>query len=242
MHLAPPVDQLVEDGKALRQPVGHARSGCVEEKQLQFLAEFPMVTQRGLLQALDMFPEGFRMRKGQGLYALQHGALLITTPVGSGDLDKLEAVRRNLVTGRDMRAATEIDEVSVLIKGDRCGRGLRLRLAVFIEATLHKPFQDFEFIRLRREQGATLRGIDLAIVKGMPLVKDGLHAGFDGRQVLGDQGTWQGKVVVESILNRRTAGKVHRPFPVKVITNGLGQDMCQTVAQTEECGIHKVCS
>src|SRR5205807_2673402 len=77
-----------------------------DDKELQFAPKFAVIAFLRLFQSPEVVIEFLLREPGRAVDALQHGAMLVTTPVSSRDLHELD--RPHLARVLDMRPATQV--------------------------------------------------------------------------------------------------------------------------------------
>ena len=91
MLALPQVFNQSPDSRALRVPDDKPRAGLVMYgEQVQIASDDTVIAPTRLLQSLEMLVQGFLGLERGAVDALEHGAVLVTTPVGPGDVEQLE--------------------------------------------------------------------------------------------------------------------------------------------------------
>ncbi len=147
-----------------------------------------MVALLRLLEAHQMLFQVLLLEEGGPVYASEHLVVRVALPVGTGRLHELEGAY--LARARHMRARAEVSEAPVSIDADLgiCGKVvdvLRLQ-ALILEGIFRLCVRD-----------------DLAH-EWLIACDDLRHLLFDGREVIGGEGSGQGEVVEEAVLGLRT--------------------------------------
>src|SRR5262249_20410006 len=111
--------ELPDEHHPAREPEGRARRHVVELEELELAPELAMITLLGFFDAPEVLRELVLGQPGRAVDALEHRVLLVAPPVGGGRREELEVL--DLARGGDVRAATEIDEIPLLVQGDGGG-------------------------------------------------------------------------------------------------------------------------
>src|SRR5690606_5372549 len=108
---------LAEDGtfgqpqrKALAYPVR-------KSKQLQFLAQLPVVSLFSLFHQVEVLLQLLVLRKGDAINACKHFVLFVASPIRAGHAKQLDRLDKAGV--RYMRTAAEINKITLPVEGDR---------------------------------------------------------------------------------------------------------------------------
>jgi len=136
-----------------------------------------------------------RCRERGAVDALQHLVAFAAQPVRAGDVGQLE--RADVAGGRDVRAAAQVEEVSVLVIGD-LGAVRNLR-------------QEVQLVGFARCREALLRLVarGLLVLERLACGHDLAHARFDPLEILGSERLVAREVVIEAVFDRRAAGHLH---------------------------------
>ena len=214
------LDQL-SDQCPLRVPDGQTGpEGLRPRHQVKLGSKASVVTLLGLDQSVEVPLEGLLVRPGGAVDPLEHRLLLVSTPVGPGDL--LEGEVPEAPRGRHVWAEAEVYEAfTVAVVGHRAiGRRLAGQLAG--GGAGRDLLDDLALVGMPGEQFQRLGRIGLVAFEGLVGIDDEAHTHLDRLQVLVAEGgaTWQLEVVVEAVLDRWADG-VGGAGPQ--VQHGLGQ-------------------
>lgn len=185
-----------------------------------------MVSLSGLLQPVEVALELLLVRPGRAIDALQHGPVLIPSPVGPGHRGQLE--RAQVAGGGDVRPSAQV-----------CERALGVdRHPVVVHLV-----QELQLVGLVL-QGKELAGLVLAhdlTFKGQIGLNRFLHGLFDGREVFRGEAALKIEVVVKAVFNSRADGHLGC---WEELLDGLGHEVSRAVAQDVQAfgavGVHGV--
>ena len=112
---------MADDG-TVRGPEDQALANfLVDMEELQFLAEATVVALLRLFGPNQGLLELFLRRERGAINTLQLLILLVAAVVGARDVQQFEGLDLRRIA--DVRAGTEVDELTVLIKGNRLAGG-----------------------------------------------------------------------------------------------------------------------
>jgi len=168
----------------------------------------------GLLQLLQVIIELALVRKAGAVDALQHLVLLAAAPVGSGDLGQLE--RLDLTGLLEVRPGAQVGEIALAVKRD---------YGVFRELVDQLDLVGFFFFQ---HQLPRLGTGQLEAFQGQIGLDDLLHLILDLFQIIGREGVFAVKIVIEAILDRRTDGQARLR---EQLFDGVRQDVRRGVAK-----------
>ena len=189
----PVVFEHAPDAGALWVPDDEAGADLVVNgEQVEFAAENAVVAAAGLLQAVQVVVQRVLGLPRGAVYALQHGPVLVATPVGAGDAQQLEG--GDGPGGLDVRADAQVLEVAVAVGG------YRLFLGYLVD--------DFELQGLFGVHRQAVLARVLAVHERQVTPDDLLHAALDLRQVVVREWLRGEKVVVEAVLGGRPDGQL----------------------------------
>src|SRR5215208_1344422 len=185
-----------------------------ERKEPEFLADLAVVPCPRLLEAPEVSLELLLRRPCRAVDAGEHRVLLVATPVGSRYVLQLEGPE--LARARDVRAAAQVEEISLFVERD---------LAVF------QALDDLRLVGVVRVENLGLGFGDLlALYREIP--RDDLaHPLLDARQILVRETTVDLDVVEEAVLYRRAEGQL---APWIELHDGLGHRMRSRMPQDLE--------
>ena len=115
-------DELLEQRPALRVPEHRARRLLLQMKQVQFLADAPVIALLRLLEPRQVFLQLLLVGPCGAVDPLQHLVARIAAPVGARDLHELE--RLELAGARDVRPAAQVFPVALPVQADRLAGGM----------------------------------------------------------------------------------------------------------------------
>src|SRR4029079_11764730 len=101
-------DQRLKQGPALGMPEHGARCLLLEMEQIHLAAQAAVVALLGLFELMQVAGKLLLARPGRSVDALEHRVVGVSAPIGTGDLEQLEAFA-DLPRRGHMRAATEIE-------------------------------------------------------------------------------------------------------------------------------------
>src|SRR5713226_7814656 len=114
---AQPVFDDLSNQAALGVPENQAGAGFfLDAEEVQLRAELAVIAALGFLNAVEMCVQLFLGEEGHGVNALQLRIAFLALPVCAGDVHELE--RLNALSGRNVRAAAEVDEFSRGVERD----------------------------------------------------------------------------------------------------------------------------
>src|SRR5262249_43973098 len=129
-QLAHPLRESLIKRGSFRSPERRAGRERMELKEIELLAEAPVIARLRFLDLLEMFLELILVGPPGAVDALQPRVLHIAAPVGAGDGGQLE--RAEAAGRRDVRSAAEIEPFALPIHGKRFIAG--------------DPFDDFDLV------------------------------------------------------------------------------------------------
>ena len=162
----------------------------VDVEKLEFLAEATVVALLRLFGADQRLLQLFLRRESGAVDTLELLVLFVAAVIGAGDVQQLESLDLRRVT--DVRPGAEIDELAVLIKGNRLA-GRDVAQAADLVGDL--PALADELLRLF---AGALEALELLVLLG-----DAAHLLLDLHEVFGREGVVEVEVVVEAIVGRR---------------------------------------
>src|SRR5437879_5422242 len=96
-------------------PENKSRAGLVlNAEKVELRAEFTVIAALGLFQAMQVLVELFLREKARSVNALELRIALVTLPIRASNAHQLECL--NAAGRRDVRAATEVDELAGGVK------------------------------------------------------------------------------------------------------------------------------
>src|SRR5688500_7666096 len=182
-----------------------------ESEQFEVLADLAVVPGSGLFQAPEVGSELLLRRPGRTVDTGEHRVLLVAPPVRPSyvlQLDGAEPPR-----ARDVRAAAQIEEISLLVDRD---------------LTVFQPLDDLRLVRVIHVEVLGFGFGDL-----LPLYRevprdDLTHPLLDARQILVREATRYLDIVVEAVLYWRAEGQ----FAARIeLHYGLGHSVSRRVPQ-----------
>ena len=177
-------------------PEHHARRFFLGVEQAQLLADAPVVAALGLLDAVQVGFQRLGIGPGGAVDALQHLVARIAAPVGACQLGQLEGLQ--LAGAGHVRPAAEIDEIALTVQREVLAlRDARDDLGLVLLAHAAE-----ERHRLVARHHAAL---DRDVGGGQFF-----HLLLDRGQVLGREGTLEGEIVIEAVLDHRADRDLRR--------------------------------
>ncbi len=177
-------------------PEDQARSGeFLDREQVELFAEHAMVALLRFFDAVQVGVEILLREKRRAVDALQLRILLVSQPVGAGDVEQLEGF--DLSGRRQVRTAAEILKLAGLVD-----RNLFIGLGELLdEVALHEVAFALELFEtfLARQKFARV---------GQVLLDELLHLLFDLLEIFGRERSGAIKVVEESVLSRGTVAEL----------------------------------
>ena len=159
----------------------------LDAEQIELLAQLAMVALLGFLQLGEILVEILLAEKRRAVDALQLRVLLVAFPVRARDRKQLE--RLDLLGGRHVRPAAEIDELRTQrVFGKNVARALRDQLD--LHGLVGVELQSLVLLRVLALVGQVAR-LDLP------------HLLFDLFQILGSEGRVALEIVIETRVDRR---------------------------------------
>src|SRR5439155_15461369 len=116
LALAHVADERLEHAPAPGVPEDRPRRLFLQVKQVEILANAPMIALLGLLEPVQIPIELLLVGPGGAVNALQHLVARIAAPVSPRDLGKLE--RLELSRGGDVRSAAQVDPIALPVQAD----------------------------------------------------------------------------------------------------------------------------
>jgi len=172
---------VVDDGAARVEERARRRLG-VKAEEIELTPELAVVA---ALELLDPFEVGvelfFRAERG-AVEPLEHLVALVALEVGAGGLE--EPHRADLTGPLEMGPATEIDEITVLVEGDR------FALGDVLEA------DELDVLAPTSHDHADLVATDLGALEGKILGDDLAHLLLDAIEVFRFEGPREAEVVL----------------------------------------------
>src|SRR5829696_915551 len=162
-----------------------------EREQLEVLADLAVVPHPGLLQTPEVSLELFLRRPSRAVDAGEHGVLLVATPVGSSYVLQLESTQP--ARARDMRAATQVEEIPLFVDRD-------LRVL--------QPLDDLRLVRVVLVEGLGLRFRNLLAFDRQVPRDDLPHPLLDAWQIIVCETPVDLDVVEEAVLYRGAEGEL----------------------------------
>ena len=200
---------LAIDGPSARMPEYRSRRLFLKVEETKLLAELAVIALLRLLQHMEIGVEFLFGAPCGAVDALQHRAVRIPAPVGTGNAHQFEGMPHAAGRGK-VRAAAQVDEIALLIEGDRLAGRDRLDKL------------DLERLVVLFVEGDRLvTGPDIADDRLVP-VDDLVHARLDGGKVLVAEGRLAMEIVIEPVLDRRADGDLRLGIQLE---NRLGHDM-----------------
>ena len=205
------LDQLAQH-PALRVPHRQPRTDRAREaEQVELGPQPPVIPLLGLLEPIQVLVELGPRWPRCAVDPLQLVTVLVTTPVRTGASEQLDG--RDAPGGREMGAATEVDEAVVLVGGDDLVTGHLRRV--------HR-LDDLHLVLVVGEDLECLVPAEHDPLEGLVLLDDPVHPLFDALQVLRREGGVDTEVVVEAVLDGRADGESR---PGELGEDGLGEDV-----------------
>ncbi len=193
----------------------HAADGFfLEMEQAHLAAETTVVALFGLFQHHQVRFELFVVAPGCAVDALEHLVIRIAAPIGTRQLQQLEALA-DMAGRRQMRSATQIHPVALAIDRDRFGGRKVVNKLGFV------------FFADIREMADRVVPVPFFTDEGVVAFDDFHHLRFDLFQVVRRERLVAGEIVIESVFDRRP--DCHLGAGIKCL-HGLGHDMRCVVA------------
>ena len=183
---------LVAQHAAVRMPEDQPRADLfVHRVDVELAPEPAMIALERLFDVLEVALQILGGRERGAVDALEHLVAFVAEPVGARHVGKLERVDRP--GAREVRAAAEIEERTVAIGGD-----LRVR---------RDRREEVQLVLLPRGLEVLARFVTggLGIHERLPRGDDLAHARLDALEILGSERLLAREVVVEAVLDRRSA-------------------------------------
>jgi hypothetical protein len=199
----------------------------VEAEEVQLHAKAPVIAAFRFFEPLQVGVELGLRRPHGAVDALEHRALLGTTPVRPGDGHELEGA--DLARACDVRALAQIDEGAVLVGGG-CGQGLA-RLSCPGREVVQDL--DLEGLVVGFEEGAALVEGDFRANEAMIGGDGSPHPVLDGAEVVWSQRAREKEVVVEAVDNRWPDAEL---CIGEELRDGFGHDVCRRVPHRVQVG------
>ena len=182
---------LAIDGPAARMPEYRSRCLFLKVEETELLAELAVIPLLRLLQHMEIGIEFLFRAPCRAIDALQHRTVRIPAPVGTGNTHQLEGMPH--ATGRgQMRPAAQIDEITLLVEGDR----------LTSRNCLDKLYLK-RLIVLLVEGDRLVTAPDIADDR-LVAINDLMHARLDGGKIFVAERRLAMKIVIESVFDRRT--------------------------------------
>ena len=166
-----------------------------------------------------MLLKSFLALEGGAVDALEHGPLLVATPIGSGHAEQLEGV--NLVGGGDVGPLAQVGEGAVAVGGQLLFGGY--------------AFYDLQLVGLVGKHAGSVLTAKLPPHEGVRPCHRLAHQCFDALQVLGSEGARYIKVVIEPILGGRA--DTHAGFGKELehrVGHHMGSRMAHAITKVAE--------
>ena len=184
---------LAIDGPSAWMPENRPRRLLLKMEETELLAEFAVVPFLRLLQHMEIGVEFLFSTPCRAIDALQHRTVRVPAPVGTGHAHQLEGMPHAACRGQ-MRPAAQIDEIALLVEGDRltsrnCLDKLDLEWLVVL------------FIEVDR----LVTGPDIADDR-LVAINNLMHARLDGGKVLVAERGLAMEIVIEPVFDRRADG------------------------------------
>ena len=194
MELSPVIQKGVLQFHSLWQEEGEARSLVAHHKKSQLSSQFPVIPLSCLLHHVQVVVQLALLGISHAVDPGEHLVLLIPSPVGACKAGKLKCLHR--LRGHKMRACAQICEFSLAVETDL--------------SSFRKIFHQLYLIRFlfllkicHRFVSGSGKALQLQI-----LFDDLLHLRLDLLQILCGKWSLPIQVIVESIGNGRTDGKL----------------------------------
>ena len=180
--------QFSTENSPVGSPEDHAgANGFIDMEELEFFAEFSVISCARLLHAFEVFCQFFFVGKGGTVDALELLVVLVSAMVGTGDGEEFESF--DFFRVADMGSGAEVDKFSVLVKADLFAFGDVVETAQFV-ALLSGLLDFFD--------GFFSRAFNTG--KLLVLFDDFFHFGLDGFEVGGIEFFVQIDVVVKAVI------------------------------------------
>ena len=199
-------------------PENRTLSFFLHVEQVHLAAKAAMIALFCFFQHVQIRIQVFLAFPASAIDTLQHFIVGIATPIGAGNLHQFEGLADLAGRGR-MRAAAQVDEITLTIAGD----GLIFR----------QVFDDFGFVLfafLKEELDGFVAIPDFAHNRLIPL-DDLVHLLFDLDQIVGRKWRFAGKVVIETIFDGRANCDLR--IGIKFL-NGFGHHVCAIVTDQRQ--------
>ena len=193
---AQPVFDNLSNQAALGMPENQAGTGFfLNAEEVEFDAELAVVAALGFLDAVQMLVQLFLGEERHRVNALKLRIAFLALPIGAGDVHQLE--RLDSLSGRNVRAATEVHKFSGGVEGNqRFGRFFFHQLAF---ENLVTPFVKVQSLGLWDE---------LAFVRQVLRGKL-VHLFFDFGEVRRSERFLAQKFVEKASIDRRADAELH---------------------------------
>src|SRR5919112_1260130 len=162
-----------------------------EREQLEVLADLAVVPRPGLLESPQIRLEFLLRRPGRTVDAGEHRVLLVAAPVGPRYVLQLEGAEP--ARARDVRAAAEVEEISLFVDRD---------------LTVLQPLQDLGLVGVALVERLGLGFGDLLALYRKVLRDDLAHPLLDARQIIVRKTPVDLDIVEEAVLYRRAEGQL----------------------------------
>ncbi len=214
VNLAPVSEQSVEQPPSTWHPVRHAGCGGIKIEELELLADDLVIVLLRLADEVLVRLQLFLVRECIRIDTGHLVAVLIASPVRTGDAAQLERSGKQLLRIVNVRPAAEVD---IVVTGVINGDGLVLRHLLDELGLEPLIFEDIQ----RLLSGDFPAGPVLLTLQNLPhFVFNGFEIGLLNRLPLGKD-----KIIVESVLNLRP----DRVLGIAAVQlkHCLGEDMSQ---------------
>ena len=212
---APEVDHRVPEAHALGVEEREPRPLLVEAEEVEVAADAAVIALASELERLEVRRQLVFAREGGAVDSREHRVLLVAAPVGAGEAGELEGAAAELVGARQVRAATEVDEVALAIDADRrdlvagrLGGGHEVVDELDLEGLVETGRQagGARAGRAGPEHRERLVDGQFVALHRQVLAHDLAHLLLDARQVGLADGLGELEVVVEAVLDGRPNG------------------------------------
>ena len=183
--------------RALRQQDRQSLSDRIDRREvLQLAAELIVVAAQSLRLLFEIGVQLVLLREGDGIDALEHLAAAVSAPVSAAALRQLDRVALDASGEVQMRTCAKIREFALRVEGDHGVLGQIPDQLDLVRLVLL-------FHQADRFLAGKLRALDFEV-----FLADLLHLRLNGVEVFLREGGRRIEVVVETLFDRRTDGKL----------------------------------
>ena len=175
-------------------------------EQVHLAAKATVIALLGFFEHVQIGIKVFFALPARPIDALEHRVIRIATPIGTGHLHQFEGLA-DFARGRRMRAAAQINKITLTVTGN--GLGFR------------QIADDFGFIVLAflKEELDRLIAVPDFTHDRLVAFNDLVHLLFDLDQIVGRERGFAGEIVIKAVFNRRANGDLR--VGIKLL-NGFG--------------------